>query len=188
LTEPDTLVRILVLGGIRSGKSQWAEANIAEIAGSPDDAAAVRYLATGPIAASDAEWSARVDAHRRRRPASWSTVETADIAKQLRSDDVTATIVDDIGGWLTAAMDRTNAWTGGSVSDDVDDLVDAVGSFGSALALVSPEVGLTVVPATESGRRFADELGTLNQRLAQVCDRVVLVVAGQPVTVKDSGT
>ena len=83
-------------------------------------------------------------------------------------------------------MDRTNAWTDGSVSADVDDLVDAVGSFGSALALVSPEVGLTVVPATESGRRFADELGTLNQRLAAVCDRVVLVVAGQPVTVKDS--
>ena len=61
-----------------------------------------------------------------------------------------------------------------------------MGSFASPLALVSPEVGLTVVPATESGRRFADELGTLNQRLADVCDRVVLVVAGQPVTVKDA--
>ncbi len=72
------------------------------------------------------------------------------------------------------------------MSADVDDLLDAVGSFASPLALVSPEVGLTVVPATESGRRFADELGTLNQRLAAVCDRVVLVVAGQPVTVKDS--
>jgi adenosylcobinamide kinase/adenosylcobinamide-phosphate guanylyltransferase len=181
LTEPETLVRILVLGGIRSGKSQWAESTIAEVAGT-----AVRYLATGPIAAADAEWSARVEAHRRRRPANWSTIETADIATQLRSDDATAAVVDDIGGWLTAAMDRTNAWTDGSVSADVDDLVEAVGSFGSALALVSPEVGLTVVPATESGRRFADELGTLNQRLAQVCDRVVLVVAGQPVTVKDS--
>jgi len=178
-------VRILVLGGIRSGKSQWAESTIAETARSLD-AAAVRYLATGPIAAADADWSARVEAHRRRRPASWSTVETADIATQLRSDDATATVVDDIGGWLSAAMDRTNAWTDGSVSSDIDDLVDAVGSFGSALALVSPEVGLTVVSATESGRRFTDELGTLNQRLAQVCDRVVLVVAGQPVTVKDS--
>jgi adenosylcobinamide kinase/adenosylcobinamide-phosphate guanylyltransferase len=46
-------------------------------------------------------------------------------------------------------------------------------------------VGLTVVPATESGRRFADQLGSLNQRLAAVCDRVVLVVAGQPLTVKE---
>jgi len=183
LTEPDALVRILVLGGIRSGKSQWAESAIAEIAGSLG--AAVRYLATGPVAAADSEWSARVQAHRRRRPANWSTVETADVAMQLRSDDA-VTVVDDIGGWLTAAMDRSHAWTDGSVSADVDDLVDAVDSFGSGLALVSPEVGLTVVPATEAGRRFADELGTLNQRLAAVCDRVVLVVAGQPVTVKDS--
>jgi adenosylcobinamide kinase/adenosylcobinamide-phosphate guanylyltransferase len=105
---------------------------------------------------------------------------------QLRSDGTTATVVDDVGAWLTAAMDRAGAWPGASVSADVDDLLDAVGSFGSPLALISPEVGLTVVPATESGRRFADELGTLNQRLAAVCDRVVLVVAGQPVTVKDA--
>jgi adenosylcobinamide kinase / adenosylcobinamide-phosphate guanylyltransferase len=176
-------VRILVLGGIRSGKSQWAESSIAD---SVDGTAAVRYLATGPACAADAEWAARVEAHRRRRPANWSTVETAEIAMQLRSDGATPTVVDDIGAWLTTAMDRTHAWTEGSVSAEVDDLVDAVGSFGSDLALVSPEVGLTVVPATESGRRFADELGALNQRLAAVCDRVVLVVAGQPVTVKDS--
>lgn len=181
MTEPDTLVRILVLGGIRSGKSQWAESAIAE---SVDATAAVRYLATGPAADGDVEWSARVEAHRRRRPANWSTVETADVATQLREGS-TPTVVDDIGAWLTAAMDRTGAWTDGSVASDVDDLVDAVDSFGSALALVSPEVGLTVVPATASGRRFADELGALNQRLAAACDRVVLVVAGQPVTVKD---
>ena len=56
--------------------------------------------------------------------------------------------------------------------------------------MVSPEVGLTVVPATASGRRFADELGGLNQRLADVCERVVLMVAGQPMTIKepDAGT
>jgi adenosylcobinamide kinase/adenosylcobinamide-phosphate guanylyltransferase len=53
--------------------------------------------------------------------------------------------------------------------------------------LVSPEVGLTIVPATASGRRFADELGGLNQRLGRLCERVVLVVAGQPVPIKPSG-
>jgi len=183
LTEPDAPVRILVLGGIRSGKSQWAES---AIAGSVDGSAAVRYLATGPSADSDTEWSERVAAHRRRRPATWATVESVDVATELRSGDITATVVDDVGAWLTATMDRNDAWTGGSVSAEIDDLVDAVATFGPELALVSPEVGLTVVPATESGRRFADELGTLNQRLAAVCDRVVLVVAGHPVTVKDS--
>ncbi|MFI5511669.1 bifunctional adenosylcobinamide kinase/adenosylcobinamide-phosphate guanylyltransferase [Mycobacterium sp. NPDC051804] len=174
-------MRILVLGGIRSGKSLWAESAIAE---SVEATTAVRYLATGPASDGDDEWSARVEAHRRRRPANWSTVETVEVATQLRSA-ATPTVVDDVGAWLTAAMDRTDAWTDGSVSADVDDLVDAVGAFGSALALVSPEVGLAVVPATASGRRFADQLGALNQRLAAACDRVVLVVAGQPITVKD---
>jgi adenosylcobinamide kinase/adenosylcobinamide-phosphate guanylyltransferase len=102
----------------------------------------------------------------------------------LRTERTTATLVDDVGSWLTTTMDRGGAWAGGSVSADVDDLLDAVGAFTAPLALVSPEVGLAVVPPTESGRRFADELGTLNQRLAMLCNRVVLVVAGQPVPVK----
>jgi len=171
-------VRVLVLGGIRSGKSAWAESVVGR-AGDP-----VRYLATGPVADDDA-WAARVSIHRARRPQNWSTVETCDVANQLRSDDAGATLVDDVGGWLTAALDRARAWTGGSARADIDDLVDAVAGYPSDLVLVSPEVGLTVVPETQAGRRFADELGALNQRLAAVCDRVVLVVAGQPVTVKE---
>ena len=173
-------MRVLVLGGIRSGKSEWAETVIAASvrAGRP-----VRYLATGADADDDA-WAARVQAHRDRRPQHWSTVENTDVATQLRSDDASPILVDDVGGWLTATMDRAGAWTGGLVSAETDDLVDAVAGFGEELVLVSPEVGMTVVPETVAGRRFADELGTLNQRLAALCDRVVLVVAGQPITVK----
>jgi adenosylcobinamide kinase / adenosylcobinamide-phosphate guanylyltransferase len=180
--EPGRSVRTLVLGGIRSGKSQWAETAIADSTGAGQP---VRYLATGTQSEDDAGWSARIAAHRARRPTHWSTVETVDIPTQLRSDVATPTLVDDIGGWLTAVMDRRDAWTTGSVAADVADLLGAVGTFPSPLALVSPEVGLTVVPPTESGRRFADELGSLNQRLAALCDRVVLMVAGQPMTVKD---
>ena len=174
-------MRILVLGGIRSGKSEWAEKAVAE---SVAEGEPVRYVATGAAPGADADWSARVAAHRERRPSHWWTIETFDVARQLRSD-ATATVVDDVGGWLTATMDGREAWTGGSVCAEVDDLVDAVGAFAAPLALVSPEVGLTVVPPTESGRRFADELGVLNQRLAHLCDQVVLVVAGQPVMVKE---
>lgn len=171
--------RVLVLGGIRSGKSHHAESMVSE-------SGAVRYLATGPSPDGDDSWSARVDAHRVRRPAHWVTVETPDVAPCLRSDATTPTMVDDIGGWLTAAMDRHAAWTGGSVAAEVDDLCRAVQQFTGPLVLVSPEVGLTVVPATPAGRLFADELGTLNQRLAALCDRVVLVIAGQPLAVKES--
>lgn len=171
-----------MLGGIRSGKSQWAESAVVRAAG---DGAPVRYLATGPAADGDPEWSRRVTAHQARRPAHWHTVESADVAGDLDGDRTTATLVDDIGGWLTAAMDRRDGWADGSVADDIAALVCAVREFTAPLVLVSPEVGLTVVPATKAGRRFADELGTVNQRLAAVCERVVLVVAGQPVTVKE---
>ncbi|MBO0680509.1 bifunctional adenosylcobinamide kinase/adenosylcobinamide-phosphate guanylyltransferase [Mycolicibacterium sp. S2-37] len=175
-------MRTLVLGGIRSGKSGWAETAIAAAAGSDP----VRYLATGAQPDQDAEWARRVAAHRRRRPPHWTTEETTDVAGRLRADR-TATLVDDIGGWLTAEMDHRGAWTGAPMSPATDDLVGAVLGFPAPLALVSPEVGLTVVPATAAGRRFADELGLLNQRLAACCDRVVLVVAGQPLTVKEPG-
>jgi adenosylcobinamide kinase/adenosylcobinamide-phosphate guanylyltransferase len=173
-------VRTLVLGGIRSGKSRWAENAIA-------GNAAVCYLATGADADADAEWAARIARHRDRRPSGWSTVETTDVAAHLRSHPDAATLVDDLGGWLTAMLDR-RGWDGGPIAGDVDDLVTTVGAFRAPLVLVSPEVGLSVVAATASGRRFADELGALNQRLAEYCERVVLVVAGQPVQVKPQTT
>ena len=99
---------------------------------------------------------------------------------------------DDIGAWLTSTLDRHRAWENGSVAapvrETIEAMVAAVSAFESTLVLVSPEVGLTVVPATASGRRFADELGSLNQRIAALCDQVVLVVAGQAVPIKPSGT
>ena len=171
-------MRTLVLGGIRSGKSDWAEAAIAGSAGP------VRYLATGPAADSDPSWAQRVAAHRDRRPPEWMTVESADVPEQLRTDPATATLVDDIGGWLTGVMDRADAWNGGPVDGPVAELIDAVGEFRAPLVLVSPEVGLSVVPATAAGRCFADELGALNRRLAAVSERVVLVVAGLAVPIK----
>jgi adenosylcobinamide kinase / adenosylcobinamide-phosphate guanylyltransferase len=175
-------VRTLVLGGIRSGKSQWAEAAVGRAAG-PEGP--VRYVATG-ASRDDADWAQRVATHRTRRPAHWSTVESTDVTAQLNDPEQSATLVDDLGGWLVAAMDRCDAWTGGAITGDVDALVAAVDGYGPDLVLVSPEVGLSVVPATASGRMFADALGTLNQRLADVCDRVVLVIAGQQLIVKET--
>jgi adenosylcobinamide kinase / adenosylcobinamide-phosphate guanylyltransferase len=178
-------VRTLVLGGIRSGKSRWAEAAIAESL-TPDQA--VHYLATGQAADVDPAWSQRIAEHRSRRPPHWSTLETTNIAAHLRQFPDIPALVDDIGGWLTTMLDHRQAWEGGSLSVDVDNLLAAIAEFCSPLVLVSPEVGLTVLPATDAGRRFADELGTLNQRLAVLCDRVTLVVAGHPVPIKPSRT
>jgi len=172
----------LVLGGIRSGKSSWAET---AIAGSTNGA--VRYIATGSTDSSDKSWTNRIALHRDRRPVSWLTVESVDIDGELRSNPHIPTLVDDLGGWLTAVLDQ-RAWEPESITPDINNLVAAVEEFAAPLVVVSPEVGLAVVPATAAGRRFADEIGILNQRLAQCCDQVVLVVAGLPVWVKPART
>lgn len=175
-------MRTLVLGGIKSGKSRWAETAIAESTGPGEP---VRYLATGSVTDTDPAWLRRIAQHRDRRPTHWSTVESDDIATQLRREPAAPTLVDDVCGWLTAALDH-RGWEHGSVAFDVDGMLAAVASFDSPLVLVSHEVGLTVVAPTASGRRFTDELGALNQRLAALCDRVVLMVAGQPLQIKPS--
>lgn len=178
-------MRTLVLGGIRSGKSRWAEDAMAASAPAGEP---VRYLAPGPSVSDDASWARRVATHRDRRPAHWSTVENTDLAEELRRSPAVPTLIDDLGGWLTGALDRHGAWhedaaTGG-VRDTVEAALAAIDAFDATLVLVSPEVGLSVVPATAAGRLFADELGELNRRVARLCDRVVLVVAGQALSIK----
>ncbi|MGA9871821.1 MAG: bifunctional adenosylcobinamide kinase/adenosylcobinamide-phosphate guanylyltransferase [Rhodococcus sp. (in: high G+C Gram-positive bacteria)] len=175
--------RTLVLGGTRSGKSAYAE----DLATGRRE---VTYVATGRRNAGDADWEARIDAHRHRRPAYWTTVETsAGLPSVLvQSDARVLTIVDDLGTWLTGAIDDLQAWDlpRGTVAPSTDALVDAVVTCESSVIMVSPEVGWSVVPPTRSGRLFQDEMGILNRRIAAVCDTVVLVVAGIPLTIKDA--
>ena len=104
--------RTLVLGGARSGKSAHAEDLVCG-GHLPESSAPIRYLATARRDVSDADWESRIDQHRNRRPSHWSTVETADagdLAAQLESDSHTATLVDDLGTWLTTELDRQGAW------------------------------------------------------------------------------
>jgi adenosyl cobinamide kinase/adenosyl cobinamide phosphate guanylyltransferase len=166
-----------VLGGTRSGKSGYAEQLLP-----PDDP--VRYLATARRDPDDAEWTARIDAHRARRPAAWSTVEEPDVAAVVRAGGGPL-LVDDLATWLTGVLDDAGAWErAADISPQVDALVDAVRSAPGRVVLVSAEVGLGVVPATRAGRVFRDELGALNAALARVCEEVVLLVAGLPLHLK----
>ncbi|MWA01181.1 bifunctional adenosylcobinamide kinase/adenosylcobinamide-phosphate guanylyltransferase [Actinomadura sp. LD22] len=164
--------RTLLLGGSRSGKSAEAELRLA---GRPD----VLYVATGPVRDDDAEWSARVEAHRSRRPAWWRTAETTDLAEVLASASG-AVLVDGIGTWLAAAMDESGAWDDPQrVLPRLDALVEAWRGTAAQVVAVSDEVGLSLVPATPSGRAFRDMLGLVNQRLAAESEEAALVVAGR---------
>ncbi len=163
--------RVLVLGGQSSGKSAYAE----ELLG-----ASATYVATAP-ARVDADWARRVAVHVARRPATWTTVETADVAGEL----LRATgplLIDDLGLWLTQVLD--GHWESGDAREVFDaalaSLLDAWRATRVHTVLVAPEVGSGVVPATASGRLFADLLGRASTALASASDEVVQVVAGQP--------
>lgn len=175
-------MRLLVLGGTRSGKSAHAE-SVAAATGTD-----VVYVATARRDPDDAEMTARIAAHRDRRPDEWVTEETDEVTRVLAEHPDSTVLVDDLGGWLTRRMDATLGWTdgGSAVADETDALVAAVAEHPGPVVLVSPEVGLGVVPDTLSGRVFADVIGSLNRRLAQVCDSAVLVVAGRALPLDDA--
>lgn len=176
-------MKTLVTGGVRSGKSSVAEALL-------DDAGPVTYLATGPHS-DDADWAERVAAHRNRRPPHWATVETSDLTTALAQLTGPA-LVDCLGTWLTATLDDLEVWEAPQsawetdLSDRLQAVVDAWASCPHDLVAVTNEVGWGVVPEHRSGRIFADWLGRLNQQVAAASDRVLLVVAGQVLVVKES--
>jgi adenosylcobinamide kinase / adenosylcobinamide-phosphate guanylyltransferase len=168
------LMRTLVLGGARSGKSAHAEGLLRE--------PAVCYLATARRHPGDADWEARIAVHVARRPPGWCTVEPADLPSALRTAGRAPVLVDDIASWLTGELDDAGAWVDrqavAACRTRCAELVSAVASCPVRLVIVSAEVGLGVVPATHAGRLFRDELGALNAQLAAVCEEVVLLVAG----------
>ncbi|MEC5397907.1 bifunctional adenosylcobinamide kinase/adenosylcobinamide-phosphate guanylyltransferase [Uliginosibacterium sp. H1] len=167
--------RTLVIGGARSGKSGHAQ-NAAIASGLP-----VTLIVTAEI--RDAEMQARVDRHRAERPASWTVIEAADSLPGALREHVRpgrAVLVDCVTLWLSRLLcDAPDELEAGC-----DALVAAVRDAQGSLWLVSNEVGWSLVPEHPLGRRFRDEQGRLNQRLASVCDSVVLVAAGLPLMLK----
>lgn len=169
-------MKVLVTGGVRSGKSRHAE----ELLSGHDD---VVYVAAGPTY-DDADWAARIEAHRVRRPATWATEETQDVAGVL-DGAVRPVLVDCLGTWLTAVIDRAGLWEApvgeveAHVLSRVSGLTAALAGASVPVVLVTNEVGLGVVPEHRSARVFRDLLGTINQQVGAVCDEVHLVVAGR---------
>lgn len=175
--------RVLVLGGARSGKSVTAERMLAR-------RDRVDYVATGGRPGpADPEWAGRVRAHQQRRPAHWVTLETLDLAHVLAGPQLTApdratpVLVDCLSTWLAGVMEECGLWAGRPGADQdlatrVDGLLAAWQATGRTVVAVSNEAGSGVVPGTVSGRRYRDELGVLNTRIAADCEQVWLCTAG----------
>jgi len=170
----------LILGGARSGKSGRAEALVNK-SGLP-----VTYVATAPHIDGDSEWAARIEHHRKNRPEHWQTLEEelelpALIERQAKTK--TALLVDCLTLWLFNLMQNDR-----DLDAEISRLCEALQQAGGDVVLVSNEVGMGLVPETESGRMFRDAQGRLNQAVAAVADRVELVAAGIPLVLKGERT
>jgi adenosylcobinamide kinase/adenosylcobinamide-phosphate guanylyltransferase len=164
----------LVLGGARSGKSRYAESLVTALP------APWIYVATAE--ARDAEMAERIAAHQARRGAGWRTLETPrDVVGALTAHGTTPLLVDCLTLWLANAV-----LASADVDAEIERLEAALTQAAAPIVLVANEVGFGIVPDDALGRRFRDLQGVLNQRIAARADRVVLVVAGLPLTMKGS--
>jgi adenosylcobinamide kinase / adenosylcobinamide-phosphate guanylyltransferase len=167
---------ILVLGGQRSGKSRFAEDLVTRSGRRPV------YIATG--AARDDEMTERIALHRARRGPEWTTVEAPlDLAGALAGEagEGVAVLVDCLTLWLSNLIEA-----GRDVDRETEALIATLAETVAPVVLVSNEVGSGIIPVNALARRYADALGTLNQRVAAAVGRVVFMAAGQPVVVKPS--
>ncbi|MBB5321055.1 bifunctional adenosylcobinamide kinase/adenosylcobinamide-phosphate guanylyltransferase [Marinobacter oulmenensis] len=172
--------KCLITGGIRSGKTGLAEARAGQFGGP------VVYVATAT--AGDDEMAGRIERHRRQRPDDWGLVEeplrlAAVLADfRQRPGDPPLLLIDCMSLWLSNLLFSD----AGVFGDERAAFLEQVSAYPGALIVVSNEVGLGTIGMDALTRRFADELGWLNQALAERCDEVIMSVAGLPLTLKGS--
>ncbi|MGA2396986.1 MAG: bifunctional adenosylcobinamide kinase/adenosylcobinamide-phosphate guanylyltransferase [Steroidobacteraceae bacterium] len=169
--------KMLVLGGVRSGKSRHADELARPRAG------AVTVIATGE--ARDAEMAARIEAHRSHRDARWRVIEEPvrlAAALQAAASPDGLVIVDCLTLWLSNLLEASDTE---AAPRETRALLAALPALSGDCILISNEVGFGIIPASALARRFGDEAGVLHQRIAALCDRVILMVAGLPLTVKE---
>lgn len=169
----------LVLGGVRSGKSRYA----LRLASGVER---VTFLATAERRQDD-EMQRKIERHRAERPANWNTIEESlDLAGAIESATNCELLIIDcltlFAGKLLEVCENDDA----AIARNVDALCTALISSRCPVVLVSNEVGSGVVPSFEIGRRYRDLLGEINQRVADIANNVVLMVAGLPLLLKGS--
>ncbi|MFC4260793.1 bifunctional adenosylcobinamide kinase/adenosylcobinamide-phosphate guanylyltransferase [Marinobacter lacisalsi] len=169
--------KTLVLGGVRSGKSSLAEQLAVEVAGP------VVYLATAT--AGDDEMARRIARHQDQRPSDWGLVEEpVDLAAVLSAKGAQSPapclLVDCMSLWVSNLLHIAQS----RFSEHRQGFLDALVDYPGEVIIVSNEVGLGIIGMDPLTRRFADELGWLNQALASRCDRVLMSVAGLQLTLK----
>jgi len=189
----------LVLGGVRSGKSAFAESRVALLS-QPTGGQSTLYVATG--LAVDDEMKERIRRHQESRPSHWLTLEEPSKLAEKLAPLLTGpenpgavipgvVIIDSVDVWVANLLMEHQAETESSIEETVmaetDKLLGLVAASPQGFFMVSSEVGLSLVPPEPLGRRFQDLLGTVNQKIAAAATEVFLVVAGLPNRIKPAG-
>lgn len=176
-------VRAFVTGGACSGKSHFAERMARDLGGEE-----VLYVATAEAPENDTEMRRRVEEHRSRRPAGWSTFEISysDPGPSLAAaaeavEGVDAVLLDSLTLWVSGRM---SAGAGEEILEELDGFLSVVEGLKVRLVVVSDEVGMGLVSESPEGRRFRDLLGLANQRVAAAAEEVYLCVSGVPLRVR----
>lgn len=172
---------VLVTGPARSGKSEWAE-RLAAASGRP-----VTYVATAREDPDDADWTARIAAHRARRPPHWATIAAPlELAAAIAAADAVdgCLLIDSLGTWVANLIDLDDAgW-----QDRSAELLRVLDQGRGLILLVAEETGWGVIPAYPIGRCFRDRLGALVRRLGPRCNATWLVVGGHALDLARLGT
>jgi adenosylcobinamide kinase/adenosylcobinamide-phosphate guanylyltransferase len=179
-------MRELILGGQRSGKSARAETLAADwLTASP----AHRAVFVATATAWDDEMRERIARHQRDRaqrvPGMVTVEEPVGLARALAAHDDARTlvVVDCLTLWLTNLLMPAQGEAAPAEAAAAT-LASTITAHTGPLILVSNEIGLGVIPMGREVRAFVDALGRLNQQVAAACDRVTLMAAGLPLTLK----
>lgn len=171
------MMKELILGGARSGKSHYAETCAKE------SGLDVLYVATAQ--ALDHEMQQRIDHHQQQRPSHWGLIEEPLNLISVLKDNANANtciLVDCLTLWLSnqlcSDLHKSN------IEKNTDALVALLPGLSGKIIFVSNEVSMGIIPMGEVNRQFVDETGRLHQKLAAVCEKVTLMVAGIPSQIK----
>ncbi len=171
---------MLVLGGVRSGKSSLALDMCNKMEGNRF------FLATAQ--AFDDEMHYRIRRHQQERGNEWTTVEESlDIAQKIMELDSNKTIilVDCLTLWLSNLYMKYESEVD-VVYNEIDKLVKSLSDIKGRVVLVSNEVGMGIVPENKLARMYRDASGTMNRKIAGVAQKVVITFAGIPVVLKEN--
>lgn len=172
------IVKELILGGVRSGKSRIAEQHAI------DSGLDVVYVATAQVL--DEEMRQRVAHHQARRPENWRLIEAGgDLAAVLQREAAIGrcVLVDCLTLWLTQLLCEGDE---ALLRREVSELLRLLPGLPGRIILVSNETNMGVTPMGELSRKYCDEMGRLHQQLGSICERVTLTVAGLPLVVKNA--